>query len=185
MASGQINSSGAAGRYGTALFELASENKSLVRVEKELLALKKLLLSSAPLAQMSASPLISADEKTAALLGIAKKAKYLPLVANFLGVIAQNGRADHLVAIIDAFLARIAAAKGALQATAKTAQALTPKQKTNLSAGLKKALGRTVKLETEVDPRLLGGLIVQIGSRMFDSSLKTQLESLKLTMKES
>jgi F-type H+-transporting ATPase subunit delta len=82
-------------------------------------------------------------------------------------------------------MALLAQEKGSLSASAITAQELTAKQKNNLAGGLKKALGSNVKLETEVDPRLLGGLIVQVGSVMFDSSLKTQLEGLKLAMKES
>ncbi|VAV94621.1 ATP synthase delta chain [hydrothermal vent metagenome] len=116
---------------------------------------------------------------------MAQKSKFSPLVANFIGVICQNGRAMELIEIVDAFLAKVAAAKGVIHASATTAQALSSKQKTNLAAGLKKTLGRPVQLETEVDSRLLGGLIVQVGSRMFDSSLQTQLEGLKLAMKES
>jgi F-type H+-transporting ATPase subunit delta len=185
VASGQVNSASAASRYGAAIFDLASDTKSLTRVEKELSSLRKMINSSAPLREMIASPLVSTSDMSASLRALASKAKFSPLVGNSLAVIAENGRASDMLAIIDAFFARLAAAKGTLAAHAKTATALSAKQKTDLTASLKKALGRTVKLETEVDPRLLGGLIVQVGSRMFDSSLKTQLEGLKLTMKES
>jgi len=185
VASGQNLSSGAASRYGAAIFELASDTGSVPKVEKELVSIKKMIVGSSQLSEMIASPLISAKDKAAALSALAKKAKLSKLVSDFVGLVATNGRAADLIKCIDSFLARQAAAKGTVFAHAKTASALGATQKTKLAAGLKQALGQTVKLETEVDPRLLGGLIVQVGSRMFDSSLKTQLEGLKLTMKES
>ncbi|VAW00902.1 ATP synthase delta chain [hydrothermal vent metagenome] len=185
MANQQINSASAANRYGAAIFELANEGKALAQVEKQLKNLAKLVQNSAPLSQTLASPLVNAAEKNAVLQALAKKSKFSPLVANFIGIVCQNGRATELIEIVDAFLAKVAAAKGLVYANAKTAQALSTQQKTNLAAGLKKTLGRPVQLETEVDSRLLGGLIVQVGSRMFDSSLQTQLAGLKIAMKES
>jgi len=181
----QINSAGAAGRYGVAIFDLAKEAKRLAAVEKELLALKGLLQSSAPLRETMASPVIAAFEKSNTLQALAKKAKWSTLVSNFVAIACDNGRAAEIIDMVDSYMALLAQEKSSLSASAITAQELSAKQKTNLAAGLKKALGSNVKLETEVDPRLLGGLVVQVGSVMFDSSLKTQLEGLKLAMKES
>ena len=185
VASAQINSASAASRYGAALFDLAVEAKCLPAVEKELVALKGLLTDSEALRDTIVSPVIAAPEKTAVMMAVAKKAKWSELASNFIAVACDNGRAAELVEMVDAFLLRLAQSKGLLSAKAKTATALTAKQKTAMASGLKKALGRDVKLETEVDSRLLGGLIVSVGSVMFDSSLKTQLEGLKLAMKES
>ena len=185
MSDQQVNSASAANRYGAAIFELASEGKNLARVKKELMALQSLLAKSSELSAVLASPLIKAAQKNAVLQDITKHAKFTPLIGNFIGVICANGRAAELSDIVTALVVRIELAAGTLRANAKTAQALSAKQKVNLETGLKKTLGRTVKLNTEVDRRLLGGLVVQIGSVMFDSSLKTQLEGLKLAMKES
>lgn len=185
MASEQINSASAASRYGAALFDLANDDKCLPAVELELLSVRNLVSESAVLRETISSPVIAASEKTAVLIALAKKAKWSKLTTNFIAVACDNGRAAELTEMVDAFLAKVAQAKGLLTARAKTATILTAKQKTDLASGLKKALGRNVKLETEVDSRLLGGLIVSVGSVMFDSSLKTQLEGLKLAMKES
>lgn len=185
MSSSDVKSAGAAARYGNAMFELAAESKALAKTEKELLALQKMLQGSAALTSAAASPLVSVSEKSAMFADIAKKAKFSPLTSNFLGVACENGRAGELGDMVDAYLARAAAAKGKVRASAVSANALTTTQKKNLSAALKKTLGRSVELDTNVDPDLLGGLIVQVGSRMYDSSLRTQLNGLKLAMKEN
>ncbi|MBL1431159.1 MAG: ATP synthase F1 subunit delta [Robiginitomaculum sp.] len=185
MAKAQIKSANAAGRYGVAIFDLAKEAKRLAAVEKELLSLKKLLQSSAALREAMASPVIAISEKSEIMQALAKKAKWSILVSNFLAIACDNGRAAEITDMVDSYMELLAQEKNSLSASAITAQELTTKQKTNLAASLKKALGSNVKLETEVDPRLLGGLVVQVGSVMFDSSLKTQLEGLKLAMKES
>ncbi|PHR56411.1 MAG: ATP synthase F1 subunit delta [Robiginitomaculum sp.] len=185
MPSVQVNSASAAGRYAVAIYELAQESKILPRVGKELLSLQKALRGSADLLALAASPMVGASQKVAVFQALASKAKFSPLMVNFVGLVCENGRAADLSDMVDGFGALVDQAKGTLQANAITAQDLSAQQKKNLASGLKKALGRTVKLKTEVDSRLLGGLVVQIGSVMFDSSLKTQLEGLKLAMKES
>lgn len=185
MSSSDVKSAGAAARYGNAMFELAAESKALAKTEKELLALTKMLAASPALAEAAASPLVGAQEKAALFADLAKKAKFSKLTANFLGVVCENGRAGELSDMVNAYMAQSAAAKGHVRASATTAIAMTATQKKNLSASLKNTLGHNVELETDVDPDLLGGLIVQVGSRMYDSSLKTQLNGLKLAMKEN
>lgn len=183
--SASVNSASVAGRYGSAIFDLARDSGSLPEVEKQLLALKQLLQGSEKLLQAMASPVISSSDKAETLQALASKAKWSKMVINFIGIACDNGRASELIDMVDGFLALVAHSKGNISASAKTAQALSAKQKTNLATGLKKAFGRNVKLKTEVDPRLLGGLVVQVGSVMFDGSIKSQLEGLKLAMKES
>lgn len=185
MSSSDVKSAGAAARYGNAMFELAAESKALAKTEKELLDLSKLLQATPALAQAAASPMVGQAEKAALFADLAKKAKFSRLTTNFLGVVCENGRAGELLDMVNAYMARAAEAKGHVRASASTAAALTATQKKNLSAALKKALGRAVELDTDVNPDLLGGLVVQIGSRMYDSSLRTQLNGLKFAMKEN
>ncbi len=184
--SGQdVISSGAADRYAKALFALAQDAGIVDVVESELASLKAILLAHPELAEVLASPVVSAADKAAIITQITKKAGLGALTHSFVGAAAEARRAGELAHMADRFAALSAAARGTLQAQAVTAQPMSAKQQKQLAAALKKALGQDVEISSRVDPALLGGLIVQVGSRMFDSSLKSKLEGLKLAMKES
>lgn len=184
--SGQdVFSSGAADRYARALFALAQDADIVDVVESELASLKAILLAHPALAGALESPVISAAEKAAVITQITKKAGLGALTHSFVGAAAQARRAGELSHMADRFAALSAARHGIVQAHAVTAQPMSARQQKDLAAALKKASGQEVKITTRVDPALLGGLIVKVGSRMFDSSLKSRLEGLNLAMKES
>ena len=172
-------------RYAQALLELAVEAKSLKSVEKDVKALKGLFAKSDALVDMAASPVIALDDKVAALTAIAKKAKVSSLTTQFIGTVTKNRRANEIPAMLASFEDMVARRKGTQVAKVTSAQKLTAAQLTSLKSNLKKNLGRPVDVETSVDPDLLGGFIVRIGSRLYDSSLKTKLEDMKLALKEA
>lgn len=175
----------AAGRYATALFELAKSEGVADAVEADLAALRVMLDESAELAEVLASPLHSAEVKAGVLAALAKKAKFNAMTANAFGVTARNGRASELGSVARVYAALAAADRGVVTADVQTAAALTKKQTEALAASLKGAFGREIEVRTEVRPELMGGLIVKVGSRMFDSSLRTKLDGMKTAMKEA
>ncbi len=175
----------APGRYAQALFELADSAKSLKTVEKDMASLKSMFAKNADLRDMAGNPVFPIDEKVAAMTAVAKKAKLGKLVTQFVGTVTQNQRAAELPAMASAFEALMAAKRGSEIAQIVSAKKLTAAQLTKIKSELKKTLGRTVSVETSVDPSLLGGFIVKVGSRLYDSSLKTKLEDLKLALKEA
>lgn len=181
MASG--NKGGIAGRYAAALFELAEEKGELDKVAGDLRDLRKMLADNADMRRMVASPVIDRKDRTNAIGEIAQHSGFSKITANFLGVLVHNGRLFAIDDAIGAFLALLAAKRGELTAEVSSAQPLTESQITAVSAALKKALGRTAALEATVDPSLIGGLVVKVGSRMIDGSLKTKLQRLSLSMK--
>jgi F-type H+-transporting ATPase subunit delta len=184
--SGQdVKTSGAAARYARALFELAKEANCIDSIEAELSVLRSALTENADLSGALNSPVIGAAEKAAVITAIAKKAKLSKLTTNFVGMAAKAGRAHELVQMTAAYAMMCAKARGALHAEAATAQPMSAKQEKDLASTLKTVLGQDVNIETRVDPALLGGLVIKIGSRMFDSSLKSKLEGLTMVMKES
>jgi len=172
-------------RYAKALLELAEDSKSLKAVEKDMQSLKKMFETNDKLNAMINSPVFATDDKVSALTAIAKKAKLKPLTTQFVGTVAANRRADVLPSIIAAFEKIVAKRRGNEVAKVTSAQKLTAAQLTSLKTNLKKSLGRPVQVETSVDPDLLGGFVVRVGSRLYDSSLKTKLEDLRLTLKET
>ena len=172
-------------RYAQALLELAEGSKSLKAVEKDVKTLKSLFAKSDDLTHMTDSPVIAIDDKVSALVAIAKKAKVTSLTAQFIGTVAKNRRAADIPAMLASFEDMVARRKGSQVAKVTSAQKLTAAQLTSLKTNLKKSLGRPVDVETSVDPDLLGGFIVRIGSRLYDSSLKTKLEDLKIALKEA
>jgi len=172
-------------RYAGALLDLAEDGKALPRVEKDLKALRKAMTDSADLQRMLNSPIVSVEDKSAALTAIAKKMKLSILVQKFLGTVAGNGRAADLPGICAAFTEMLAKRRGTQVAKVTSAQKLTAAQLTSLKSQLKKTLGQTVDVETTVDPELIGGFRVRIGSRLYDSSIKTKLEDLRLALKEA
>ena len=175
----------AAARYATAVFELAKTSGAVDAVEADLSAFRAALDESSELAEVLASPLYSAEEKTGVLSALADKAKFNELTKNAFGVAAGNGRAGDLGDVARVFAALAAEDRGVLSADVATAAALTKKQTEALTASLKSAYGRDIEVRTEVRPELLGGLIVKVGSRMFDSSLRTKLDGMKNAMKEA
>ena len=171
-------------RYARSLFDLASEAKAIAKVESDLAAFEKLLASSADLDRLIKSPVFSADDQFRAISAIADKAKIGGLTGNFLRVVARNRRLFAVPGIISAFRRFAAEARGEASAEVTSAHALTAAQETELKAALKSVAGKDVAIDVTVDPSLLGGLVVKMGSRQIDTSLKTKLNSLKLALKE-
>ena len=172
-------------RYASALLDLAEKGKSLKTVEKDLKTVKALFADSAELRRMAASPVYAVEDKVASISAIAKKAKLSKLVSQFIGTVTENRRAAEIPAMITVFENLLALRRGTQIAQVTSAKALTAAQMTKLKSELKKSLGRTVDIDADVDPDLLGGFVVRIGSRLYDSSLKTQIEDLKLALKEA
>lgn len=172
-------------RYARALFELADEAGALAPVEKDVDALLAALNASSELARALASPIYSSTGKAGVLTALADKLGAQTLTANFLSVLARNGRARDLRGVLRAFKITAARRRGSATADVTSADTLTAAQLKELTTALKTALGRDVEVRTQVREDLIGGLIVQVGSRMFDSSLKTKLEGLRKTMKEA
>ena len=159
--------------------------KSLSAVEKDLQAVSIMIKGSADLSRAIASPVFSAGEQQNAIGAIAKKAKLSPLVENFLRLAAKNRRLSSVPQMIAAFGNLAAASRGEASAEVTSAHALSAAQTKELAAALKSVAGKDVSFNVAVDPSLLGGLIVKIGSRQIDTSLRTKLSSLKSTLKEA
>ena len=172
-----------AGRYAGALFELAEQDDLLDRVAADLADLGDMIRENDGFRRLISSPVISRADQAGCLGRIVKKAKMSALVRNFVGVVARNGRLFAISAMITAFHKRLARERGEVQAQIISASVLSGKQTTNIIKALKKAVGAAVDLETKVDPGILGGLIVRVGSRMVDNSVGSKLERLGLVMK--
>ncbi len=170
--------------YASALYDLASEAKAVSATEESLDSIAKLINESADFASFLRSPVISAAEKREVVDAILNKAKTDQTVSNFLKLVAKNGRLFALEQIIREFKQLTAAERGEVTADVTSATALNKEQLKTLSDTLKKKIGKTVKLNAHVDPTLIGGLQVKVGSQMIDSSLKTKLTAMKIAMKE-
>ena len=184
MAQSSSPVSGIAERYAGSLYELAVQSNTVDQVEADLGRFEALLSESDDLARMIKSPVFSAEEQFKAVAAIADKAGIAGLVGNFLRVVAQNRRLFAVPAMIKAFRAIAADARGEVAADVTSAHPLTAAQAEELKATLKGVTGKDVAISATVDPSLLGGLVVKIGSRQIDTSLKTKLNSLKLALKE-
>jgi F-type H+-transporting ATPase subunit delta len=172
-----------AGRYASALFDLASEAGTVSAVESDLDTLANALAESAELREVTTNPELSRKAQGSAIAGVAAHLGLSDLSKNFLGVLAQNRRLGHLGDIIRAFRAIAAAQRGEVTAEVTSAHALTDAQLDALKTKLTAREGRTVKLHSKVDPDLLGGLVVTIGSKRIDGSIRTRLNSLAQAMK--
>ncbi|MDG5750728.1 MULTISPECIES: F0F1 ATP synthase subunit delta [Qipengyuania] len=172
-----------AGRYASALFDLASEAGTVTAVESDLEKLEAGLHESPELAALTTNPKISRAAAEKALWGVSAIMGLSELTQNFLGVLAQNRRLSQLPQVIRAFRAIAAAQRGEVTAEVTSAHALTDAQLADLKTKLTAREGRTVKLSTKVDPELLGGLVVTIGSKRIDGSIRTRLNSLSQAMK--
>ncbi len=172
-----------AGRYASALFDLASENGSVTAVESDLETLGAALSESADLAAATTNPEISRAEQGAAVAGVAKHLGLSELTINFLGVLAGNRRLSKLPEMIAAFKTIAAAQRGEVSANVTSAHKLSDAQLSALKDKLTARVGRTVMLTADEDPDLLGGLVVTIGSQRIDASIRTRLNSLSQAMK--
>lgn len=190
MAQGSIGAAsretgGAASRYADALFDLAAEAGAIEAVETDLTALSAMIGGSAEFSAFIASPVLGAEDMARAIAAIADRAGFSPLTANFLGVVARNRRLFFLRQIIAAFIRRLADSRGEVAAEAIAAAPLNDDQMKRLRGEIEGVVGRAVNLSVSVDPELLGGLIVKIGSTMIDSSLRNKLNRLRAVMKEA
>lgn len=172
-----------AGRYATALFDLAVDAKAIPAVESDLLALKTAIGESRDLAALISNPLLSRANAGKAIAAVAKTMKLSPLTTKFLGVLADNRRLAKLPEMITAFSTLAANHRGEVKAEVTSAYPLTTGQMNELKKQLRTRVGRDVSVESRVDPAILGGLVVRLGSQMIDSSIQTRLNSLANAMK--
>jgi F-type H+-transporting ATPase subunit delta len=173
------------GRYAQALFDLASEQNQVAAVEADLKTLKAALADSRDLRILLASPAFGAEDKSKGLGAIAERAGLSATTRKFLGLLAANGRAGALGAVIAAFERLSAEARGVVAAQVTTALPLTDAQSKGVAQALRQALGKDPEIETRVDPSILGGIKVRVGSRLFDASLRSKLDSLKFALKRA
>jgi len=172
-------------RYAQSLFELTIENGNLAKVEADLKSLKSMIADSADLRRLIESPAFSAEDKGKGLVAVAVKAKFDMLTTKFLGLVASNGRTGDLRGAISAFVELSAKHRGVVTAEVVSAAPLSATQLKSVQTALAQALGKTPEVSTRVDPSLLGGLKVRVGSRLFDASLRSKLDSLKFALKRA
>ena len=174
---------GLAGRYANALFELAQEQKALDAVSADLASLRKAMDSSPDLARLVKSPVFSANDQARALKAVLEKMGAGALATKFVLLLADKRRLSALSGAITAYETLVAKSRGETEAEVTSARALGDSEVTELKAVLKSRLGKEPRLHTKVDPSLLGGLVVKVGSRMIDTSLRTKLDGLRAAMK--
>ena len=183
MSSDVIGATGLAGRYATALFELADADKQLDQVADDLSVLAQMLDESDDLNRLIRSPVISRDAQSAAMTAVMEAAEISELSRKFIGLVAQNRRLFALPAMIKGYQSLLNALRGESTAEVVSAKKLTDSQLAAIKDTLKSATGTNVSVDASVDESLLGGLIVKVGSLMVDSSLKTKLNQLRFSMK--
>ncbi len=183
MASDGTPASGLAARYASALFDLATEGTSLDQTASDLTRLKDLLAQSPELRRFIRSPVLTRDQQDQVLNDLLQKVGVSDLVRRFIGLVAQKRRLFALGDMIDAFLTELAQREGKVSADVTVAQALTAEQSAAMSGAVKAALGDKVAITVTVEPELLGGMVVRVGSRMIDNSLRTKIDKLQLAMK--
>ena len=172
-----------AGRYAMALFDLAREAGKIEAVETSLKTVRSALAESDDFRTLTASPLLSRAEAGRGVAAAAKALKVDPLTANFLGVLAANRRLGELGNAIRAFALLAAVHRGETTAEVTSAHPLSAAQVTELKKQLKARIGRDVSVDLTVDPAILGGLVVKVGSQMIDNSIRTRLNTLAHAMK--
>ncbi|WP_193185428.1 F0F1 ATP synthase subunit delta [Nisaea sediminum] len=174
---------GLAGRYASALYELADGEKALDAVADDLRSLRQALIESPELLRLVRSPVLSRDEQTRGITAVLEKMGAQALTQKFIGTVAGNRRLFALDAMITAFLAELAARRGEVTADVTSAVELSKEQLADVTDAIKKAVGQKVAVNLSVDPALIGGLIVRVGSRMIDNSIRSKLQRLQLAMK--
>ena len=185
MAAEHPSVSGVSGRYATALFELARDEKSIDAVKADLDKFDAMLNDSADLKRLVRSPVFAAETQAKAISAVLDKAGISGISANFLKVLTANRRLFAVSDVIRAFNALVAKFKGEASADVTVAEPLSEKNLDALKSALKTISGKDVTLNVKVDPSIIGGLVVKLGSRMVDSSLRTKLNSIKHAMKEA
>jgi F-type H+-transporting ATPase subunit delta len=183
LASEATGVSGLAERYAAALFDLADERRMLDEVATDLRQLRAMLATSPDLARLMRSPILTRVEQGKAIAALVERAGFTPLVRDFLAVVAKNRRLFAVPAMIEAYLAELAERRGEVTAEVTAAQPLSDPQLAQLSEQLRRAVGRRVSVDVRVDRGLIGGLVVKLGSRMIDGSVRSKLQRLQLAMK--
>jgi F-type H+-transporting ATPase subunit delta len=176
--------SGMAGRYATALFELAREERAIDTVKADLDRFDGLLAESPDLMRLVRSPVFSAEQQGKALAAVLERAGIGGLAAKFLAFLAGNRRLFAVRDIMKGFRALVAHHKGEVTADVTLAQKPDDRHLAAIKDALRAVSGKDVQVDVQVDPAIIGGLIVKLGSRMVDSSLRTKLKSIKHVMKE-
>ena len=175
---------GIAARYAKAVFELAKEDKAVAKVEADLDALEAALADSADFRALISSPVYSRDEQAGAIAALAKKMGLSTTVSNVLALMSNKRRLYILPQLVQALRAAIAEDKGEITAEVTSAKALTKTQADKLAKALASSVGKSVKISATVDEKLIGGLVVKMGSKMIDTSIASKLNSLQNAMKE-
>ena len=184
MAAEQPIISGMAGRYARALFELAQETKSVDAVKADLDRFAAMLEGSADLLRLVRSPVFTAEEQTRAIEAVLTKAKISGLAGKFISTVASNRRLFAVREMVSGFNALVAKSRGETHAEVTVAEKLDDKHLATIKEAIAASTTKNVELNVKIDPTILGGLKVQIGSRMIDASLKTKLNSIRNAMKE-
>jgi F-type H+-transporting ATPase subunit delta len=183
MAQDTARGGGVAERYATALFELAMEERAADTVSHDFAELKTLLAESPELARLVKAPVFSAEQQKLGLDAVLRRMEAAPLTVRFILTLAAKRRLFALNEIINAYERRIAEQKGEISAEVSAARPLSDAETAELKRVLKEKLGHEARLSAKVDPSLLGGLVVKVGSRMIDSSLRTKLDGLRAAMR--
>lgn len=178
-----VHASGLAGRYASALFSLARDQDALDAIAGDLSAFKDLIRESPELRRLIESPVLSRTQQRAGITAVAEQGEAHELTRKFVGLLAEKRRLFALPDMIGAYAEMLAAHRGEIQAEVISAVPLTDEQQATVERQLTESAGQKVQIRTEVDPALLGGLIVRVGSRMIDASLRTKLHQLELAMK--
>ncbi len=183
MGSELTHETGLAGRYAAALFELAGDHKAVDAVSADLATFRAAMDANADLARLVKSPVFSREEQGKALKAVLQAMKAGELTVKFVLLLAAKRRLFALTSIIKGYESLVARSRGETEAEITAARPLADAELQELKAALKARLGREPRLNTKVDPSLLGGLVVKVGSRMIDSSLRTKLDGLRAAMK--
>ena len=183
MAANSMNVSGIAGRYATALFDLAIDGGALDQTADDMASLGRMIADSADLHRLVRSPVIGSAAQVEAIDVVMAKAQFGSLTQKFVGLVSSNRRLFALPSMVQSFAQLMASHRGEIAGEVISAHPMSAAQLDVLRAQLKSAVGSDVQIDAKVDPSLLGGLIVKIGSRMIDSSLRTKLQNLKFAMK--
>ena len=171
-------------RYALALYELAKEKSELLKIEEEAKGLKDLMISSMEFKKMIISPILGKNEQKKAIVKIAESNKFSIIFTKFLGFLAKKGRLFFLSKILDSFLNLVSVGKGELKVNLFSAKELSNQELELIQKDLSKHFGSSIKINYKFDPTLLGGLVIQAGSIMIDTSIKNQLKRLEKTMIE-
>ncbi len=185
FATAQFDVSGMAGRYATALFELAREANAIDAVKADLDRFDALMAESPDLTRLVRSPVFSADEQSLALSAVLERAGIVGLPANFLKLVTSNRRLFAVRDMIKVYRELVADQKGEATAEVTVAEQLKDQHLDALRAALKAVSGKDVDLNVKIDPAIIGGLVVKLGSRMVDTSLRTKLNAIRQAMKEA